>query len=154
MTWTAFAILAMFLPTCQTVTFFSTLLWLLSWDVKLAFTITFFENQLEDPRSRARNQKSKSDLMELWLNRNTSKASMQVSLDFHFNMSLNIFGGDLSLVDILFWAMKPYTKVEIELLSIKGGLLVEILISSNMAYHLWSWLWGPYLKTWSREISI
>ena len=104
MTWTAFAILAMFLPTCQTVTFFSTLLWLLSWDVKLAFTITFFENQLEDRRSRARNQKSKSDLMELWLNRSTSKASMQVSRDFYFNKSLNIFGGDLSLADILLWA--------------------------------------------------
>ena len=51
---------------------------------------------------------------------------MQVSRDFYFNKSLNIFGGDLSLVDILFWAMKPYTKVEIELLWIKGGLCFDI----------------------------
>ena len=52
---------------------------------------------------------------------------MQVSRDFYFNKSLNIFGGDLSLVDILFWAMKPYTKVGIELLWIKGGLCFDIL---------------------------
>ena len=51
---------------------------------------------------------------------------MQVSRDFYFNKSLNIFGGVLSLADILFWAMKPYTKVEIELFWIKGGLYFDI----------------------------
>ena len=56
----------------------------------------------------------------------TSKASMQVSRDFYFNQSLNIFGGVLSLADILFWAMKPYTKVEIELFWIKGRLCFDI----------------------------
>ena len=44
---------------------------------------------------------------------------MQVSRDSYFNMFLNFFAGDLSLADILFCAMKPYTKVEIELLWIK-----------------------------------
>ena len=99
---------------------------------------------------------------------------MQVSRDFYFNKSLNIFGGVLSLADILFWAMKPYTKVEIELFWIKGGLYfdirfgefglgkkVSVLVSDNLGSekvsvsdNLVSKKKNRFRKIWSRKKNI